>query len=1074
MARSVIARKKGDSFQAYFFWLQACKLLNPKSNVIKVEYELNTHEGFDDVAIHYNQSLLIAGKEIDAEYFQLKYHIGHKQGFRASSLIDPEFIGTENQTILGRLLTIYRNDADKFIRSKFNFISTWGIDYTDSIKDLLNENGFINFDKLITGGIRSKFGKIRNSYLSHLNITQDELVILLKSLNISASKYTFNYLQDELNNSLKNVGLKEVGSAERAGKYEELIDRLHEEGITEFTKEQVIEICEKDNLFISVKINKGFRSDYTINHEYSKNQIETQLKRSYFNLKYNPNQYISRSSIEEDISEWLALPLRISSSVFLILASAGCGKTNTLAYLSKVYSERYITFLFAGPLIKLGDNGLWGELTNSLRLDETITKNRESIKNYFGKLIDSKQRVIIIIDAINEFPEPVKLKNELLIFTEEASEIGLSIIISCRDYYWGLFEAAWWVSFLKNKTKEPNLNKVTLSNYTSSETIDAFKVYFKNYNVFASPKGNAIEQFRHPLLLRFFCETYEGQKVGELKDVRLKNLFDTYWDLKLSSIAERIISQGSLESVTELKKILTDGLKSIALLMLSNNKRVLDDIDVKKILKSETQSILVSPYGRIVDEHIIIEELEQYGYESKTMIAFVFEEFMEYSMARALLSKWITFTLDEICNEVRNLTEKYKDFSQVFGVMLYVAIMLKVQRQIALWPALINQGDRWKEVVIETFKRLPEDQIDDGVFQAIIELLQVKEESIQIQALELLKYGRLKRIPTKELTVAVGSLVTHRKLPISRRAVIALSSFPASFSIPFIEKAIAKKRSREDDIAVIIQNSSKVLAKLDTGESILLLCKIIGGFWRFYNEQEIVDILGASVEKLIPLLDIDDVLTRLGAIKLIGYSNSQKGLQILENKINNEEYNIREYNKDELPKWVKLSYRPWSPIAIEKYDEKKQIQESITRLKENFDILSIKTAWKKEIEKLKTGKVVYELPYPLDSIKSYYSDSELVIFIIKKGLELRSKKKWQLTKTYDGILIKSIHTRLKNGIMTKADAFELANLLGLSEIKEKGYEFGTGHRYTDYWKEYIYRAWGISPLVMGKFDGYWD
>ena len=42
--------------------------------------------------------------------------------------------------------------------------------------------------------------------------------------------------------------------------------------------------------------------------------------------------------------------------------------------------------------------------------------------------------------------------------------------------------------------------------------------------------GDAAEQCRHPLLLRFFCEAYSGQDVGELEDIRLKELFDRYWD----------------------------------------------------------------------------------------------------------------------------------------------------------------------------------------------------------------------------------------------------------------------------------------------------------------------------------------------------------------------------------------------------------------------------------------------------------------------------------------------------------------------------------------------------------------
>ncbi len=79
--------------------------------------------------------------------------------------------------------------------------------------------------------------------------------------------------------------------------------------------------------------------------------------------------------------------------------------------------------------------------------------------------------------------------------------------------------------------------------------------------------------------------------------------------------------------------------------------------------------------------------------------------------------------------------------------MLYLALMLKEEKGIGLWSVLIEQGERWEQVVNEAFKKLPTDQIDDGVFAALIELLGVKSTNIKAQALELLKFGRLRRIP---------------------------------------------------------------------------------------------------------------------------------------------------------------------------------------------------------------------------------------------------------------------------------------------------------------------------------------
>ncbi len=1076
MAKSVIARKTGDSMQAYFFWLQACQLLLPSSQAVSVGYEIETHNGFDDVVIYYNKGILINGRTIKADYYQIKYHAGHKSGLMASSLADPAFIGNEQHTILSRLMAIYKGGPAEFSSAQYHFITTWGIDYSDPIKDLLREDGTLDQSKLFAAGPRSKMGIIRDTWLSHLNTDATTLGALLTSLNISAGKYTFESLKLQLQAALSSAGLIPVLQSERSGKYEELIDRLHGEGKTVFNKQELIDVCTIEGLTTAAFNKHLITVDYQHLRTLSKRQVETWLKKSYFALKYNPNQYVKRG-IENDIANWLGLPIGESSPAFLVLAAAGSGKTNTLASIAGSYSGLMATLLFGAPLLHLGEAGLWEALKDGVDPESRLKNDRLAIREYFKKLINTTGKsVLIVIDAINEYADPVSLKKELEVFIEECAELGMKVILSCRDYYWNLFEANWWTNVLTDKNKKARLNRAVLGNYASHEASEAFSVYFKAYDVSATPKGNAVEQFRHPLLLRFFCETYRGKKLGELSDVRLKNLFDTYWDTKLKSIAERTISQGVIGRSEDITATLSDGLKKLGLQMLEQNSRSLAEEEVKKILKSDNSATsLTSPYGRIIDEHIVIEELEVYGYERKKLIAFVFEEFMEYTMARGLIAKWQILDITEICRQVETLTGKYQEFNQIFGVLLYSSIMLKEQRNLSLWPAFIALGSRWQTVVIEAFKRLPEEQIDDTVFNAIIELLQAKDENVQIQALELLKFGRLKRLPTTDLTTAVGKLVTHNKLKISRRAVIALASFPSEFAVHFVELAVSKLRSRVNDEATIVQNALKTLAILNTAESRLLLCKIRGGYWRVYNDEEIVTILGNDIRLLIPLLGETDILVRVGATILLGYSNLPEAVRLLESRLEKEDYNKNTYKKSELPIWVKtLGDYYNSQIAIKEDYEKGEIEDAIKRLKENLELSGIESDWREKIGNLPRKTTYNELPHDLETIKGVYYNLSLVLFVIKSGLEFRSGKKWQLKRIFDSrrILITAPRNRFLHGKMSEEDANDLAQLLDLPQTKAEGYEFGIGSYYNDYWKEYIYRAWGLEPLVFGKTDDY--
>ena len=54
MATQIIPRQQGDDYQARWFWLQACALLDEFSNVERVVYEDDKLKSFDDVAVYYH------------------------------------------------------------------------------------------------------------------------------------------------------------------------------------------------------------------------------------------------------------------------------------------------------------------------------------------------------------------------------------------------------------------------------------------------------------------------------------------------------------------------------------------------------------------------------------------------------------------------------------------------------------------------------------------------------------------------------------------------------------------------------------------------------------------------------------------------------------------------------------------------------------------------------------------------------------------------------------------------------------------------------------------------------------
>lgn len=248
MGANVIARQRGDDYQANFFWLKAAALNHASSNVAKVGWELNGTFGFDDVVVYYNPPKLDFGNEISEEYFQVKFHVNHAKGFNSEALIDPEFINAKKESILQRLYNLFKKDPENFKKSRYYLINTWGVDYLDTIGDLLDNNGRISIKKLLEGGDESKYGKVRKLWREHLKITDDTLIEVLGSLRVKHSYDDEQRLKENLNNSLALAGLKSIPADERSSRYVNLIQQLHGEGKNLFTWKDLHEICEKENL----------------------------------------------------------------------------------------------------------------------------------------------------------------------------------------------------------------------------------------------------------------------------------------------------------------------------------------------------------------------------------------------------------------------------------------------------------------------------------------------------------------------------------------------------------------------------------------------------------------------------------------------------------------------------------------------------------------------------------------------------------------------------------------------------------------------------------------------------------
>lgn len=252
MADSVLAIQQGFEFQAQYFWHKACLLYTKNSNITHVGWEIRDTPGFDDVAIYYNPAKESTyGYPILKEFFQVKFHVSHSNAFTCAALADPTFIGATSQSLLQKLNANYEASPMDYEKTLYTIVNTWGVDRKDGLYSLLDTQGAIRLHALFDGtGNKSKMGKIRKMWKEHLGLSNEEqLRPILRQLRIDANAKSGEAFYEEMNLALHYVGLQTVPNDKRVTPYANLIYRLHQEKRNYLSRDELMEILTKENLW---------------------------------------------------------------------------------------------------------------------------------------------------------------------------------------------------------------------------------------------------------------------------------------------------------------------------------------------------------------------------------------------------------------------------------------------------------------------------------------------------------------------------------------------------------------------------------------------------------------------------------------------------------------------------------------------------------------------------------------------------------------------------------------------------------------------------------------------------------
>lgn len=252
LTKKLVPTIRGDEYQILWFWLQACKLFNPRTKVVEVEFESNVVKGFDDVVVHFDGLLDKSGQPHKRDCYQIKFHVTGGGAITGESLCDPAFINAERYSLLQRLYAAYKKDGTDAPSCRYIFLSPWQVhpdNVLAQVYDLAEHR--VDWDRLIEGKTpRSETGALRKTWQDHLCLTsEEELQQVVAVLRLSQTG-SIDDLRRRLNENLMMAGLRPVDLSSHIDPYQELTRGLLKQGGNiRLTRKNAEEICKRENLY---------------------------------------------------------------------------------------------------------------------------------------------------------------------------------------------------------------------------------------------------------------------------------------------------------------------------------------------------------------------------------------------------------------------------------------------------------------------------------------------------------------------------------------------------------------------------------------------------------------------------------------------------------------------------------------------------------------------------------------------------------------------------------------------------------------------------------------------------------
>lgn len=251
MAKKNIARRKGDEYQARFFWLKLLEL-RTDDHIDSVTFESDEVSFVDDVVVSYGESIKDrqTGKRVIRDFFQCKYHMRHGNAFSYKNLINPDFIYSKT-SMLQRLYQAYLRLLKELRTDAFRLyiVSSWSWNSEDVFAKHCHEEMLST--TFYENGPRTEEGKVRSELIAHLSgsepLSEKELHAFLNTVRFRLGENLID-LERQMKPRLKLAGLQPIDSTVTHSVYDDLPWKLFGQGQHSFNKKAFNLMIEEEKL----------------------------------------------------------------------------------------------------------------------------------------------------------------------------------------------------------------------------------------------------------------------------------------------------------------------------------------------------------------------------------------------------------------------------------------------------------------------------------------------------------------------------------------------------------------------------------------------------------------------------------------------------------------------------------------------------------------------------------------------------------------------------------------------------------------------------------------------------------